>query len=177
MPVMAVVPSTGNHTVSGVPPRSKQHGSGPGVSSPTFLGGVDVKQRSIQLGDDGDGDMSTGSFCQSVKSSTAKVCELETRSICNGNGCFSACVEGPETFPPFVLLGRCLQKVQQEKATLLLIAPTWCAQPWYPTLLELLVSHPLLLPRRKDLLKDLFNRFHPLNDLQLTAWKVSGDIT
>ena len=32
-------------------------------------------------------------------------------------------------FPPFALIGKCLQKVREERATLLLIAPTWSTQP------------------------------------------------
>ena len=80
-------------------------------------------------------------------------------------------------FPPFALIGKCLQKVRNERASLLLIAPTWSAQPWYPVLLDLLVGHPLLLPRRADLLRDPFNRLHPLKDLQLAAWRISGDST
>ena len=79
------------------------------------------------------------------------------------------------TFPAFALIGKCLQKVQEDRASLLLIAPTWCTQPWYPVQLGLLVSHPLLLPRRVDLFQDPFNRFHPLRDLQLAAWEMSGD--
>ena len=78
-------------------------------------------------------------------------------------------------FPPFAMIGKCLQKIQQEQASLLLIAPTWCTQPWYPVLLDLLVAHPLLLPRGADLLRDPFNRLHPLKDLQLAAWKISGN--
>ena len=46
-----------------------------------------------------------------------------------------------------------------------------------PALLELLIRDPLLLPKRRDLLIDPFNRFHPMEDLQLAAWKVSGDST
>lgn len=70
-------------------------------------------------------------------------------------------------FPPFCLIGRCLQKVEEEKATLILIAPTWSTQPWYPVLLDLLIAHPLLLPQRPDFLTDPFNQFYPRSDLQL----------
>ena len=91
--------------------------------------------------------------------------------------CISWKDKGGYAFPPFALIGRCLQKVREERATLVLVAPTWSAQAWYPALLELLISDPLLLPKRKDLLTDPFNRFHPMEDLQLAAWKVSGDST
>ena len=83
-------------------------------------------------------------------------------------------------FPPFSLIGRCLQKVRQEECTAVLVTPVWNAQPWYPDLLDLLVEYPLLLPMHNQLLLDPFNRIHPLvvrNQLQLAAWKVSGNPT
>ena len=54
-------------------------------------------------------------------------------------------VEG-YAFPPFSLVGRCLQKVRQKQRILIIIAPVWPAQVWYPLLLELLIQHPVLLP-------------------------------
>lgn len=83
-------------------------------------------------------------------------------------------------FPPFSLVGRCLQKVREESSTLVLIAPAWGTQHWYPLLLELLVDFPLFLPLDQSLLVDSFNREHPLlmkNQLQLAAWKVSRQAT
>lgn len=80
-------------------------------------------------------------------------------------------------FPPFCLLGRCLQKIVREQATIVLIAPLWAHQPWYPALLEALVDIPLLLPLSDSLLTDPFGQVHPLmasNSLRLAAWKVSG---
>ena len=43
--------------------------------------------------------------------------------------------------PPWSLVGRVLNRVQQQKVTLVLIAPVWKSQPWYPTLLELLPDY------------------------------------
>ena len=81
-------------------------------------------------------------------------------------------------FPPFALIGRCLRKIHQEGCSVILVAPVWVTQPWYPMLLELLVDLPLLLPAFPLLLLDHFNRTHPLlekGQLQLAAWKLSGD--
>ena len=47
---------------------------------------------------------------------------------------------------PIVPLPCILQKIQHDQATGLVIAPTWVGQPWYPTLLELLVDFPAQLP-------------------------------
>jgi len=38
---------------------------------------------------------------------------------------------------PFILIGRCLQKIRVEQNTVVLIAPTWQNQPWFPILLDL----------------------------------------
>ena len=34
-------------------------------------------------------------------------------------------------FPPFALVGKCLQKVRREKCSLLIVAPVWASQAWY----------------------------------------------
>ena len=43
-------------------------------------------------------------------------------------------------FPPFILLPRCQQKISQDKATGVLIAPSWPTQTWFPLLLQFLVN-------------------------------------
>lgn len=82
-------------------------------------------------------------------------------------------------FPPFSLIPRVLHKVVQDQAhTLILIAPVWQTQPWYPRLLQLLVSNPILIPQTPDLLVNALKEVHPLvasNTLQLAAWKISGN--
>ena len=78
---------------------------------------------------------------------------------------------------PFCLIGRCLQKICLEECTITLVVPWWHSQAWFPTLIKNLVEPPLLLPRRRDLLKDPLNQFHPLVEqghLQLVACRVSG---
>ena len=47
--------------------------------------------------------------------------------------------------PPWCLIGRVLQKVRLEGVTL--VAPVWPSQPWYLSLLSLLVDFPVLLPQ------------------------------
>ena len=56
---------------------------------------------------------------------------------------------------------------------LVLVAPVWPAQPWYPVLLHLAVEKPLLLPVTPELLmKD--SQAHPLTNLQLAGWVLSA---
>ena len=54
-------------------------------------------------------------------------------------------------FPPFCLIGRCLAKIKKEEAKVVVVAPTWQAQPWFPQLLTMLVEPPVLLPPVKKL--------------------------
>ena len=57
---------------------------------------------------------------------------------------FSMAVDTPQhtmedlAFPPFSLVERSLHKVWEEKNTILLVAPVWPSQGWYPVILRLL---------------------------------------
>jgi len=81
-------------------------------------------------------------------------------------------------FPPFCLVGRCVQQCLQQKAKLLIVAPLWKNQFWYPLLLNSLYSLPILLPPVQDLLMNPENQTHPLcqhSALHLVAWPISGN--
>jgi hypothetical protein len=83
-------------------------------------------------------------------------------------------------FPPFCLISRCLSKIRKERATVVLIAPVWNAQVWYPQMLEMLTDFPILLPTYPLMLQSPKGEGHPLvmsEHLQLAALKVSGDMT
>ena len=80
-------------------------------------------------------------------------------------------------FPPFCLIGRCLQKVRRDQSKLTLITPLWTTQPWYNPLLHLVIADPLLIRSNKDILRDASGDTHPLlknRTLQLVAWLISG---
>ena len=80
-------------------------------------------------------------------------------------------------FPPFSLMGHVLQKIETEAADVILVAPRWPTQSWYPRLLRLLVQHPIVLPFRKGLVTLPFDRqrIHPLgHKLNLMACFLSG---
>jgi len=79
-------------------------------------------------------------------------------------------------FPPFSLLNEILSKVQQEPCDLVLVAPAWLSQPWFSTLLDLVVDHPRSLPLHRKLLKQPDqNVFHDqLQSLHLHAWRLSS---
>ena len=55
-------------------------------------------------------------------------------------------------FPPVVLVPRVIQRLQQFHCTLTLVAPLQWNRPWISTLRDRLLSPPLILPLRPDLL-------------------------
>ena len=50
--------------------------------------------------------------------------------------------------PPWNLIGRVLAQIRRQQAELVLVAPVWKVQGWYPVLLVMLV---LLIPKRGNL--------------------------
>lgn len=80
-------------------------------------------------------------------------------------------------FPPFCLIGKSIKKCLEEQATLVMIAPVWRNQHWYPALLAALYDFPILIPPVPKLLTNAVGQLHPLvsqQRLQLAAWPVSG---
>ena len=81
-------------------------------------------------------------------------------------------------FPPPALIARILRKVQADGCTsLLLVAPLWPSQPWFPVLLRLLVGQPRTLPVRQDLLTipGSGRQHHCPSLLHLTVWPLSAN--
>ena len=85
----------------------------------------------------------------------------------------------PYAFTPFLMVGRCLQKIREEKVEkAVIVIPLWRSQAWYPLLLHMSISNPCLLPQSKDLLTNPQGDPHPLivrGELILIAWQVSGN--
>ena len=67
-------------------------------------------------------------------------------------------------------------KVTIDQTELILVAPVWQAQPWWPVLLRLLVFQPVLLPISPTLLTDPtdLNQVHPMYPcLHLAVFHIS----
>lgn len=81
-------------------------------------------------------------------------------------------------FPPFSLIIRCLQKMRAEEAEGWMVVPLWPTQPWMGMLLNMLVEHPRILVRRRDILTHPSStECHPImRHTQLMACKLSGTI-
>ena len=74
--------------------------------------------------------------------------------------------------PPWVLVGRVLAQVRAQRATIVLVAPVWKAQPWYADLLHMLVDHPRLIHHTPLTSNQGLAPPEPLP--QLAVWHISG---
>ena len=79
-------------------------------------------------------------------------------------------------FPPFSLIPRILQKIEEEGTQALLIAPIWPTQAWWPNLIKLITDNCYLLPKTSNVLKLMHkpNLKHPLTKMRLAGFRISG---
>jgi hypothetical protein len=79
-------------------------------------------------------------------------------------------------YPPVFLIPRVLQKVLQDKVfDLILIAPLWPSQSWWPTLMSVVTEIPLVLPHQPWITRDPGNRPTWYHTWPLVAFRISGD--
>jgi len=74
---------------------------------------------------------------------------------------------------PWCLIGHVLNKIKTQQAQVILIAPVWKSQIWYPVILEMLMDYPRLIPPQENLLQKA--QSHRVMDImpQLAIWPVS----
>ena len=77
--------------------------------------------------------------------------------------------------PLWNLIGRLLTQTCLQQAELVLVAPVWKVQGWYPVLLQMLV--PLLISPRRDLITATHEDSLPEVVPQLVVWAISGSGT
>ena len=56
-------------------------------------------------------------------------------------------------FPLIAIISRFLSKISQDEAEGIIVVPYWPNQMWYPVILKVLISIPILLNSRKSLLQ------------------------
>ena len=80
-------------------------------------------------------------------------------------------------YPPAPILPKVLRKARDERPCLLLVAPLWPAQHWYPDLLALTSQRPLALDlRNADLLQPRSGIRHAnVQVLNLHVWHVCAN--
>ena len=76
--------------------------------------------------------------------------------------------------PPWCLVGRVLSQARRQQAQLILVAPVWKGQLWYPVLLGMLWDFPRQLPRTVDLFQQTSNAVQMDLVPQLAVWPISG---
>ena len=125
---------------------------------------MDAECSSVQVHNAGDRSMPDQPVHNMSQSTVRPLHELVTRSIAIETDTFQITWRDYQryTSPPFGLVGKCLQKSHREESMVVLVAPVWETQSWYPYLLQLLIDYPLLLPVQPDLLSDPFKGKHPL---------------
>lgn len=81
-------------------------------------------------------------------------------------------------FPPMILIPPILTKIRQSCCKIVLIAPLWPQRPWFPEVLQLLVSAPIRLPIFPKLLTQAKGKFQHQNltTLALHAWELSSNL-
>lgn len=78
-------------------------------------------------------------------------------------------------FPPFAVVGKVLQKIRAEKSRVLVVAPNWGSQSWYPYYISMAKTKILYMgPNKKLLTCPYSNSAHPLKDMQLMAAVLCG---
>ena len=82
-------------------------------------------------------------------------------------------------YPPTALLAKVLAKMEERACEIVLIAPFWPKQPWFPKLVGLLVDFPIELPQiPKMLMQPRSTIFHDNPGIYaLHAWKLSRTVS
>lgn len=79
-------------------------------------------------------------------------------------------------FPPFSLMPRVLKKIREDEASVIVVAPFWPGQAWYPEFERLAVEQPIIFQPSNDLLLSPYrNLVHPLaSQLSLIVGMLCG---
>ena len=81
----------------------------------------------------------------------------------------------PFIFCPLSIINRVLQKLEQDQAEAVIVAPLFTTQPWFPRLLQQVSAPPVLLPKVETILLHPNNKSsHPLQKMTLGVFRVSG---
>ena len=97
----------------------------------------------------------SGHVCYSPQHASSAVQFSNSEASSTGNRCSVTRLKGEFDVhvPPFPLLSKVIQKLwTTQEGEVILIAPWWQSQPWFPHLLHLCVDHPLFFPYRRNLL-------------------------
>ena len=92
----------------------------------------------------------TDLFASRSNAKTARYFSWEPEHQALGQDCFKHRWDRRGTlyaFPPPIVLGKLLRKAAQDRVhRLIVVAPTWTSAPWWPSMLQMAVEPPLVLP-------------------------------
>lgn len=79
-------------------------------------------------------------------------------------------------FPPFSVIGRIIQKMCEDQAELILVAPLFPSQPWFPQVLKRVSGPSYVLPKTDQILYlPGKNKKHRLTSMRMGAFRLSGN--
>ena len=139
---MVVVPTEGYPTDGATSTRSGENEGRHRVESDEGSLQLDVESTGLSTNQ---GTLSVPggqSICNQIDIPATPILQLETRPSNGSDKRLSPRLEADERIrkSSMNLVGRVLSKVDSQRAQLILIAPVWSSQPWYP---KLLVAQPL----------------------------------
>ncbi len=63
-------------------------------------------------------------------------------------------VDGAYAFPPFNMITKTINKIINDKCNVIVVAPLWKSQPWFPMYMKIAVTEILTLGPNKTLMFD-----------------------
>ena len=162
------------------PIRASEYRGGLAISALPGLEQFEVMPRSVSRSDVNPRAMYQGPVRGPAKCTAASVFQFETRSPRAGLGCASTGLVKREElcFSSFLPDNAIASKVEGTGRRVGVSNPVWPTQVWYPILLDLSVSLPVLLPTSQNILLGPQGQVHPLitnQTLFLAAWHVSNN--
>ena len=121
-------------------------------------------------------------FASQLKYKLQPYCSFGPDPLCVHVDCFTMLWDSPYIYyanPPFSIIPKTLQHIQQQIATVMLVFLFWQQQVWLNKLLELLISDIVILPRKLSLYLPWEPATpHPLEgNLDLCTAIISGDLS
>ena len=77
-------------------------------------------------------------------------------------------------FPPFSLVGKILQKIEEDEATVMMVVPLWTTQSWFSKLLRMLIDCPFYFHRATEAMTHPEKDVKQLPKMDLLACCLSG---
>ena len=169
-----------DHSYCRVPYQQSECDSRLGVKKQIELLGMEASTPVISENLSTEGNPRDRFICFQVISSDQDLLFIEAGSIESDTRCLDQnwFRKSLYAFPPFCMILKVLSKVLKDKVPMMiLVTPAWPSQLWYPEAMKMFIQQPILLTKRRDLLKNPKGEIHPFiqnKTLKLVAWVVSG---